>query len=213
MARTLIYLIRHGATEANLARPAILQGRRADNPLSMIGVRQAEATRDLLRGRTFHACYSSPMARAVDTARTVAAPHGLEPTAVSLLTECDVGVWEGRTWGDVERNDPEAFAAFRNWPHPYLGGETFLDTLKRAVEAIDTIIERHPDQAVLVVSHHIVLRTLLAKCLGVPTELSRTVSLDNCGVSVLEAVGDELPRVRVLNECCHLPAESLSWPA
>ena len=44
---TTLYLVRHGATAANLLRPARLQGR-ADPPLAPVGVRQADATRDLL---------------------------------------------------------------------------------------------------------------------------------------------------------------------
>src|SRR5947209_14665125 len=63
--KTYLYLIRHAATEANLARPARLQGRRHNPPLARLGIRQAEATRDFLAARTITTCYCSPMLRAV----------------------------------------------------------------------------------------------------------------------------------------------------
>ena len=47
--RTVLYLIRHAATEANLARPARIQGRTHNPPLARLGVRQAEATARLPR--------------------------------------------------------------------------------------------------------------------------------------------------------------------
>ena len=70
--QTILYLIRHGATEANLAKPARLQGRRHNPPLARVGIRQAEATRDFLAVRPIDRCYTSPLLRAVQTAtRTV----------------------------------------------------------------------------------------------------------------------------------------------
>ena len=72
---TLMYLIRHGATEANLAKPARLQGRRHNPPLARLGVRQAEMTRDFLGVRPLDHCYCSPLLRAVQTASIIAAPQ------------------------------------------------------------------------------------------------------------------------------------------
>src|SRR5438067_4219370 len=96
--KTVLYLLRHGATEANLATPPRLQGRRHNPPLARLGVRQAEATRDFLAIRPIEFCYSSPLRRAEQTAAIVAAPHRLTPTALEALTECEVGQWEGLDW-------------------------------------------------------------------------------------------------------------------
>src|ERR1700732_4521643 len=103
MMKTTMYLLRHGATEANLARPARLQGRRHDPALARLGIRQAEATRDFLAIRPIDYCYCSPLLRAVQTAAIVAAPHGLSPKPLEALTECDVGRWEGLDWQAVRR--------------------------------------------------------------------------------------------------------------
>src|SRR6187200_2830632 len=86
-AATTLYLIRHGATEANLATPPRLQGRKHNPPLARLGVRQAEATRDFLAIRPLDACYTSPLLRAAQTAAIVAAPHRLVPATMEALTE------------------------------------------------------------------------------------------------------------------------------
>src|SRR5260370_31268015 len=95
---TVLYLIRHGATEANLSTPPRIQGRRSNPPLARLGVRQAEATRDFLAIRPIDHCYCSPLIRAVQTASIVASPHGLSPALLEPLTECHVGRWEALDW-------------------------------------------------------------------------------------------------------------------
>src|SRR5438552_18744176 len=78
--KTILYLIRHGATDANLARPPLLQGRNYDPPLARLGVRQAEATRDLLAICPIDRCYCTPFLRSVQAAGIVAAPQELGPS-------------------------------------------------------------------------------------------------------------------------------------
>src|SRR5262249_47641470 len=110
--QTTLYLVRHGATEANVARPPRLQGRRHDPPLAPLGVRQAEARRDSLAGRRVDVCYCSPMLRAVQTAALLAAPHGLAPRPLEAITECDVGRWEGLDRQTIAEFDAEAHRLF-----------------------------------------------------------------------------------------------------
>jgi broad specificity phosphatase PhoE len=203
--RTTLYLLRHAATEANLAQPPRLQGRRHDPPLARLGVRQAEATRDFLAVRPIDACYCSPLLRAVQTAAIVAAPHGLAAVPVAELTECDVGRWEGLDWQQVRYFDAEAYRHFHDDPaaFAYPGGESFAGAHARAAAALDRLLSDHAGQAVLVVSHHVVNRTYLAGLLGLPLRLARRVVLDNCGISVVTRVGG-VTAVCTLNAAFHL---------
>jgi broad specificity phosphatase PhoE len=203
--RTVIYLIRHAATEANLARPARLQGRKHNPPLARIGVRQAEATRDFLATHKVDHCYCSPLLRAVETARIVAAPHGLSPVPLEGLTECDVGRWEGMDWQTIRYLDAEAYMNFMNNPatHGYPGGETFADVYHRAAPALDDMLRRHRGEGVLVVGHHVVNRTYLASLMGLGPDQARQVTLDNCGISVVVCEGDAIS-VNTLNAAFHL---------
>ncbi len=203
--KTIMYLIRHGATEANLARPPRLQGRRHNPPLARLGVRQAEATRDLLAIRPIDRCYSSPLLRAMQTAAIVAAPHGLSPQPLEALTECDVGRWEGLDWQAIRDLDSEGFHRFQANPAEfgYPGGESFRDVHDRVTPALDDLLQVHACESILVVAHHIVNRTYLARLLGLTPDQAKQVTLDNCGISVV--VRDSAQTmVNTLNAAFHL---------
>jgi broad specificity phosphatase PhoE len=203
--KTTLYLIRHAATEANLADPPRLQGRRHNPPLARFGIQQAKLTRDFLGLRPIDVCYSSPMVRAMQTATIVAEPHGIMSTPVDELTECDVGDWEGMDWGTIRGRDPEAHRRFMANPAEfgYPGGENFAQVHGRALAAIEAILEREAGRSVLVVSHHIVNRTYLAGLLGMGPGQARAVSLDNCGISVVVRHGTKTA-VTTLNASFHL---------
>jgi broad specificity phosphatase PhoE len=203
--RTVLYLIRHGATEANLARPARIQGRAHNPPLARLGVRQAEATRDFLAIRPIDHCYTSPLLRAVQTASLVAAPHGLSPIALEELTECDVGRWEGLDWQAIRDLDADGYRRFHADPAEfgYPGGESFRTVYDRVIPAIKGLLERHRGESVLVVAHHVVNRVYLADLLGLALGQARQVKLDNCGISVVVRDGDETT-VGTLNAAFHL---------
>src|SRR5580765_2686576 len=123
---TTMYIIRHAATEANLSRPARLQGRRHNPPLAAFGVRQAELTRDFLAIRPLDHCFCSPMLRAVETAAIIAAPHCISPQPLDDLTECDIGAWEGLDWQSIRDRDADAYFRFMSNPADfgYPGGES-----------------------------------------------------------------------------------------
>jgi broad specificity phosphatase PhoE len=203
--KTVLYLIRHGATEANLARPARIQGRRHNPPLARLGVRQAEATRDFLAIRPIDHCYCSPLLRAVQTAALVAAPHGLTPQPLEALTECDVGRWEGLDWQTIRSLDPDGFQRFHANPAEfgYPGGESFRDVYLRVAPALDELLRAHEGRSILVVAHHIVNRTYLAGLLGLTPDQARQVTLDNCGISVIVRDG-AATTVNTLNAAFHL---------
>ena len=202
---TILYLLRHGATEANLVEPYRLQGRGSDPDLAPLGVRQAELTRDYLAARPVHHFYASPLRRAVQTAAIIAAPHGRPVATVPELTECDVGRWEGLTWEAVRTQDSAAYQAFQRDPavHGYPGGETLAAVAARCGPAFERLLAAHAGETLLVVSHQQVLRVYLAGLLGLPPAQARRVRLDNCGISVVVAEGDT-PRVETLNATAHL---------
>ncbi len=204
-SQTVLYLIRHGATEANLARPPRIQGRRHDLPLARLGVRQAEATRDFLAIRPIDHCYTSPMLRAVQTAAVLAEPHGLAPIPLDGLTECDVGRWEGLDWPTIRGLDADGYQRFHTDPAAfgYPGGESFAAVHDRVLPVLEDLLDRHRGESVLVVAHHVVNRTYLAGLLGLAPGQARQVSLDNCGISVVVR-DDASTTVATLNAAFHL---------
>jgi len=202
---TTLYLLRHAATDANLARPALIQGRKHNPPLARLGVRQAELTRDFLAIRPIDFCYSSPLLRAMQTAAIIAAAHGIAPQPLEALTECDVGAWEGLDWQTIRRIDGERYQRFMANPAQdgYPGGESFDEVFQRSAAALEDLLARHAGRSILVVAHHVVNRTYLASLLGIAPGQARQVSLDNCGISVVVREG-ERTSVNTLNASFHL---------
>lgn len=203
--KTLLYLIRHGVTEANLTQQGRSLGRRHNPALARLGVRQAEATRDFLAIRPLDQCYCSPMLRAVQTATIVARPHGLSPQPLDALTEVDVGRWEGLDWQAIRSRDAEAYRRFMEDPaeHGYPGGESVKDVYQRVATALEELMTLHAGQAILVVAHHAVNRAYLAGLLGLPLSRVRQLAADNCGISVVLRTGDTTT-VSTLNAAFHL---------
>jgi broad specificity phosphatase PhoE len=203
--KTQMYLLRHAATAANLARPPRLQGRYEDAPLAPLGIRQAEMTRDLLAARPIDHCYTSPLQRAVNTAAILAEPHDLRPEPHEGLIECDVGRWEGLDWQTIQIEDPVAHDRYMANPaeNGYPGGEGIAEVYARAAAILDTLLDRHQGETILVVSHHIVTGTYLAQLLGLGLGKARHVALENCSIStVIRECGETW--VGTLNASFHL---------
>lgn len=163
--RGVIYVVRHGTTDWNQARRT--QGR-TDNPLNEEGRRQAaEAARDL-RSIPLAAVLTSDLVRAVETARTIARPHGLQPQVAEALREIDEGSWEGLTEDDIRARWSDLWDSRFRTRRP--NGEHPADVLARARGALEEIARAHPDRPVAVVTSQGVIRWLIADALGMGLE-------------------------------------------
>jgi broad specificity phosphatase PhoE len=205
MPETLLLLVRHGATQANLARPYTLQGLRPDSDLAEAGVAQARAVAPALRTFAVTRAYCSPLKRARRTARLIADGLGVPLAVEGPLVEADVGLWSGLSWGEVERRWPAEYVAFREDPerHGYLGGENLAQVRDRALPAVERLAARHPGETLLIVSHGVVNRVLLAHWLGLPLRHARRLPQDNAGLNVV-ALGGDAAKVRTINAVAHL---------
>jgi len=182
-----LYLVRHGATANNRAKPPRLQGRRTDPGLSEEGRQQARRTAELLGQGALDVVYTSPLLRARETADAIARPHGLSVQVVEDLIEVDVGDWEGRAWDEIERTDPEAYRLFMSDAavNPYLGGENLSIVQARAIPAFQRLLADNLGRVIAAVAHNVVNRAYLAHLLDVPLAKYRRVPQDNCGVNLL----------------------------
>ena len=156
----MILLARHGETTWNKERR--FQGR-LDVPLNDVGREQARALAEQARGEGLVALYCSPLVRARETAEIVGRALGLEPRVDDRLTEVDVGAWEERLKPDIQREEPDAWAAFQaagpDWRFP--GGESLAEQQERVVAALVDITQRR-DLPALVICHRGVVRCALA---------------------------------------------------
>jgi probable phosphoglycerate mutase len=158
-------LIRHGATDATE------EGRFSGSTgaeLSEQGRYQAARLGERLTQQSISAVYSSPLSRALDTARVIASHCRLEVHERDALREIGHGHWEGRTREDVELEFADEYAAWEADPFTFApaGGESGVAVLARALPVIREIVTAHTGEQVVVVSHKATIRLLLSSLLG-----------------------------------------------
>ena len=153
-----VLLVRHGETDYNAS--GRFQGR-IDTPLNACGRAQSRSLARALMGEGLRALYSSPLARARETAEIVGAQLGLEPRYDDRLVEADVGEWQGRLSADIVTDDPHALAAWRaaDPRFRFPGGESVAEQTAR-VEAALADIAANPLPA-LVVTHGGAIRAVV----------------------------------------------------
>src|SRR3990172_9036971 len=120
-----LLLARHGETAWN--ENGRFQGARVTVGLSERGRRQAAALASAIAPLRPVAIYSSPLPRALETARAIGQPLGLKPSPVDALREMEIGQMEGLTGKDMEKRFPEFTVLWRQDPSSVAmpGGESF----------------------------------------------------------------------------------------
>lgn len=203
-----IVLVRHGETPLNAAR--VIQP--ADTPLSERGRAQAEAVARRLAARSDRdaqgrgnvrepgvialaptAILTSDLPRAFETATAIAAATGLDLRATDLLQERNFGALRGRAYGDL------GFDPLATTDAPP-GGESVADFEARMARAFDEIVALRAGLVgdLVVVTHGLVIRTLLARHARLAAGVALPASLANTSVTVLAAVA---PHEALLVNC------------
>lgn len=197
---TVLYLIRHGLTDAVGTR---LSGRMGGVPLNQQGREQAARLARVLSVTAPAAVYSSPLLRAVETATAIAAPHGLLVRNRDRLTDIDFGAWTNSALSALSA-DPQ-FSRFnrqRALTRPP-AGESIWEVQTRMTRELLELVETHPSSTVVVVGHADPLRAALCYLLGFATDLGRRFEIrpgsatriemnDECTLSLLNYVPGEL---------------------
>jgi broad specificity phosphatase PhoE len=201
---TRVVLLRHAETEESA------RGRcygRLDVRLSPRGLRQAEGLAGALVDQRFAAVYSSPLARALETARPIADGQGLEPIVLDAFAELDFGEVEGLRYAEIEAGRPELFRAWMDEPARvrFPGGEGLADLRARVLPALAEIRARHEREAVAIVAHGGVVRVVLAEALGLDDGALFRLDLSEGGVSVVDWL-DGVPLLRAANATLYSPA-------
>ena len=162
---TRLLLVRHGATAAT--EEDRFSGS-SGAELSDRGRTQVVRLGERLAHQNITAIYTSPLSRALDTARIIAASCGLEPVTREGLREIGHGHWEGMKREDVERQFAEEYAAWDADPFTFApeGGESGVAVLARALPVIREIVTAHQGGQLVVVSHKATLRLILSSLLA-----------------------------------------------
>jgi broad specificity phosphatase PhoE len=177
-----VLLARHGETNDNLP-PGRFQGF-TDTPLNDTGRRQAGELAEKVAADGIASLWSSDLSRARETAEIVGARIGLATTLDARLREGARGRWEGHLFTDIERQEPELYAAWMRGGDQFRfpGGESLLDQQQRVTAALQDI-HRAGSLPALVVCHGGSIRVML--CARDPRGLDAFHEFDVPNVAVI----------------------------
>jgi probable phosphoglycerate mutase len=167
-----VVLVRHGETE--WSRDGRHTGR-TDLPLTERGEEQARMVGEALRGRSFALVLSSPLQRALETARLA----GFTPETRDELREWDYGDYEGRRTSEIRQEVPD----WTIWGYGAPGGESPGQIGARADRVVGELLPVEGD--VLVFAHGHFLRVLTARWLELVPADGRLFALDPGTLSTL----------------------------
>jgi broad specificity phosphatase PhoE len=170
----MIHLARHGQTAYNA------EGRFQGHlpvPLDDTGREQARQLAETVADVEVRALVCSPLARARETADIVAARIGLRPEEDARFAETDTGDWTGRSFAEVEAEDPDGFHRFQvsDPTFRYPGGESFAEQSDRVQDGLRDLRARPAALPALVVCHRGVIRLALAVATGDHTAGGREI--------------------------------------
>ena len=183
-----LYLVRHGETEWSRARR---HTGRTDLPLSPVGEAEARALGDHLRGLEVDRVLSSPLTRALATAKLAGFGDRVERT--DALLEFDYGEYEGLTTPEIRARRP-GWDLFRDGCPGGETAETATDRIRPLVAELAASEGR-----IILFSHGHQLRILTACYLGLPPETARYLFLGTASLSVL-GTEHEWPAILLWNE-------------
>jgi len=172
--RPRLWVVRHGETAWAAA------GRHTgwtDIPLTAAGQAEARALGPRLAGIPFTAVVSSPLSRALETARL--AGFGDCVTTDDDLREWDYGSDEGRTTAEIRADRP----GWTIWQDGPVDGETLDDVATRVNRVIGRVRDRQGDT--LCFAHGHVLRILAARWIGLEALDGARFALGTATISIL----------------------------
>jgi len=128
---------------------------RTDAPLTEKGRQQAAALAQVLAPYPISACFTSPLLRALETARVALDGRDVPLSIDQRLREVDFGAWEGLKYAEIEQSWPKLIPAWLADPSgvDIPEGEPF-SSLRRRVRAF---LSEHAQSAlsdnILIVAH------------------------------------------------------------
>lgn len=176
-----LYLLRHGQTEFNVKK--LVQGR-CDSPLTDLGRQQAEMAAAWLKAHNVipDKVASSPLGRAMDTARLVAT----ELIGQNAAVEPCEGIIE-RCYGTFEEGPHDALPTDVWDPGEDLvpfGGEGSRALQERMVDTLTNLMGSEGIETLLAVSHGSASRQFIKA--AAPEDFELPAKLPNCAIMIFD---------------------------
>lgn len=205
---TTLLLVRHATTASTGQR----LGGRTQTGLDEKGRGQASATAERLAGVPLRAVYSSPLARTIQTAELVAAPHRLRVQPVDGLLEIEYGRWTDRPLKPLYRNKLWPVIQARPSLVRFPDGESLRGAQLRAVDALEALVAKHRDTVIAAVTHADVIKAVVAFYLGQPLDLFQRLVVNPASVTALALAPGAQPALLRFNDDGPLTADRFARP-
>jgi probable phosphoglycerate mutase len=177
-------MVRHGATPTT---GRMLPGQAPGLHLSEKGRAQAAASAERIAALTKapSAVYASPLERTRETAAPIARALGLRVRTAPGLVELDVGEWTEKPLARLQKS--REWPTVQRWPGGFRfpGGESFAEMAVRAMDAVLGLVEQHPGETIVAVSHADPIKAIVAAAAGVPLDLMQRLVVSPCSISAL----------------------------
>ena len=192
---TRILLVRHA--ENNYTRTGKLAGWIKGVHLNEVGRLQATKLADALAIYPIKYIYSSPLVRALETARPIADVHKLNVSKCSQIGEVRYGQWQGKSLRVLRRR--KLWNQIQNVPSlsRFPDGESIRSSQMRAINAVETIVGRHPKSCVALVSHADIIKMIVAHYMGLTLDLYQRIVVDTASISELYIANDVVKVIRI----------------
>ena len=199
---TTLVLVRHGVTEHTRERR--FSGRMGSDPgLTEDGRAQVRATADWLAPlvATDPVLLSSPLRRTRESADIVAARLEASYTVEEGLTEAGFGAWEGMSYGEVLKVDPEGLAAWLDDVDRPAGGtgDSLSGMATRMAGTRRRLLERYRGRTVVALTHLTPIKLLAGAVLDLPLQSVFRTEISPASVTVLAWAPDDRAVLRLLN--------------
>lgn len=200
-----IYLVRHGETEWNKQQRS--QGCSNDIPLSEEGMIQAKAISERLKNKKIDIICSSKLQRAQQTAKQIAEFHNIAVSEYDEFLEINFGVWEGMSVPEIKREFGAKFDCWRKTPDlaDIEGGESIARVQERCMRKLKELIQLNPEANILVVSHGIAIKVMVAAIIGMNLREIHRIRQDNTALNIFD-YNDGIMDIITINDTSHLEA-------
>ncbi len=162
-------------------------------PLSEEGRRALLALLPLLRGYPVAHVYAADSLAEAEAAALLGERLSVPFSLLPELRERSWGLWEGKSFPEVQARFPEAVAA---WTADEAGfappqGESVAEAWERGKRAVKGLLAQHAGQAILLVGNCTLNRAALSLALPLPPEEGLRLEQDYARLSVVEFYGAE----------------------
>ncbi len=214
---TRVIIVRHGQSNYNVQKR--IQGRSDESILTAKGEQDAQILGETLKNYQLSAIYSSPLQRALGTAKIIQSCLANSPTLKPLetLREIDLPQWENMVKEEVEQKFTQAYRTWKTQPQqlsmtrvtPSGSDEEFFPVLSLYAQAQSfwqETLPQHQGETILIVAHNGINRCLLMSALGINPEYYHSLQQSNCCINILNFTGKwgEPVQLESLNQTAHL---------